>query len=114
MTLHYPGHWKFDGIGVEISNKALSSFTELVLKTAAGPRRREILDEFKSAFGRSGWSSSEDWAETDLCSAMSDASDNAALFIDCLWNGIEAVDSWGVPVPSARTSMISLTSMISP
>ena len=99
MPLEYPGEWKFDGLNERIPGEAISDFHEVILKIASGSSQRwNIIERFKSAFGRSGSSSTESWAESDLYSAMSDYANNAALFVDALWSGIENVEKQvGVP-----------------
>lgn len=92
MPLKYPGEWKFEGPGEEIPIAAVSEFHDVILKIAAGhPERWDILESFKAAFGRSAYSSSESWAESDLYSAMKEHAENAALFLDAIWAGIETV-----------------------
>lgn len=92
MGLEFPGDWKFDGIGETVPVQAVSKFHDLVLLIASGSSDRwEIIETFKAAFGRAGRSSNESWAESDLHGAMRDCADNAAVFVDALWSGIQAV-----------------------
>jgi len=72
----------------------VSDFHELILRIASGSSKCwHIIEKFKSAFGQSDYSSSEDWAESDLYSAMSNYTDNAVLFVDALCSGIENVEN---------------------
>lgn len=101
MTLKYPAEWKFEGIGIEIPPKAESAFFDLIGKIAAGNSNPQaIFETFKSAFGYQSYSSSASWAESDLSRAMSNARENAALFVASLWEGMEDIRRSGIPVPS--------------
>lgn len=64
MALIYPGQWKFEGIGIEISQHTSNEFYELVEKIADG--KKNIVEGFKMAFGGNGESSGYSWALTDM------------------------------------------------
>ena len=99
MSLKYPGEWKFEGIGFSIPIEAVREFQDLIVQIADGSQ--DIIERFKAAFGVDMYSTSYDWAVTDLYEkALTSKSDNAAVFVDTLWKGIETVKSQGVPVPS--------------
>jgi hypothetical protein len=108
MALKFPGNWRFapppDGefINSRIPEPSLQEFIDVVQKVAnQGVRRWDALEIFKGAFGASGRSSNESWAESDLERAMAQAAENAPLFLDQLFNGFERLrvepDGWFVP-----------------
>lgn len=101
MGLRFPGVWRFtpppDGqfINSAIPEPAVWEMKELVLKVAnQGGRRWDVIEHFKKAFGMTSTSSNENWAESDLSSAMQDAAENAPVFIEQLYNGLEQLRSW--------------------
>ena len=100
MGLQYPGDWKFDGIGFGIPPKAISEFTELMVKIADGSQ--SSIESFKRAYGSIGTSSSYSWALSDLETIVQENADNAAVFIDNLWKGIMQAKSEGLQVPSYK------------
>jgi serine/threonine protein kinase len=103
MPLQYPGEWKFDGIGIAMPAGADRDFFELIGRIAAGHTDAQpIFESFKSAFGVQGYSTSASWAESDLSAAMGRSTDNAALYVAALWEGMEDVKRSGVSVPSAQ------------
>ena len=97
MGLEYPGRWKFEGCGIKIPNEASEDFYELVIQIAYG--KQNIVEAFKTAFGDSSESSGYNWALTDLKSLFTKKLDNAALFIDCFWSGVERAKNMEVAVP---------------
>lgn len=102
MSLIYPAAWKFEGIGTPLPDGAISSFQKLVSTISSGdPHPQEVTEAFKSGFGTSSWSSSPDWAESDLYSAMNEAKENPVVFVEAFWTGIENVGKTGRAVPSA-------------
>lgn len=98
MGLQYPGEWKFEGIGFGVTAKVVRECIDLMLLIADGSK--SVVEGFKQAFGSISTSSSFDWAITDLESAVRESADNAALFIDNLWKGIEDAKLEGAKVPS--------------
>jgi hypothetical protein len=82
-----------DGIyrNSEIPEEALSEFDRFIGTVATQGKRWNILEDFKDAFskaaGRSScWSSSENWAESDLSSDMRYAAKNAPLFLEAFYD----------------------------
>ncbi len=92
--LRFNSAWRFDTPG-SIPNEVLRDFSDLIGRIATqGSNRQAILEHFKSSFANSygaasSWSSSESWAESDLDSAMRNASDNAPLFIEAFYDGCD-------------------------
>ena len=101
MGLLYPGQWKFEGSGIEMPQDASDEFYELVEKIADGDKN--IVQAFKSAFGGFGESSGYSWALTDMNALFADKLDNAALFVDCFWNGVKKAKAQGAIVPEENT-----------
>ncbi len=101
MGLEYPGEWKFEGVGFEMPQQASFEFSELVEKIGDG--KQNIVESFKRSFGGSGESSGYSWALTDMNQLFEDKRDNAALFVDCYWNGVKKAKSLGASVPNENT-----------
>ncbi len=107
MGLRFNGQWRFspppDGyyFNSTIPTAAVWEFVELIKKLSnQGDDRWETFEHFKRAFGVSGRSSSEGWAEYDLERAMDQCAENAPAFIEQLFNGLEQlrnVSGWFVP-----------------
>lgn len=80
MPLKFPGKWRFtppadgDFVNSAMPHKATSEFLDLIDKIRTDSSRKGMYEHFKSAFGMSSRSSSEDWALSDLHSAMDCAS----------------------------------------
>lgn len=100
MALQYPAEWKFEGIGFAMPEAAVTEFLELLLSIGEGSQA--VLEEFKIAFGGSAWSSSYDWAVSDLSRLVDSRKPNAALFVDSLWKSIEQANTQQLSVPSAK------------
>jgi hypothetical protein len=98
LGLKYPGEWKFEGVGFGIPDRAVGDFIELITDIADGSQ--SVVEDFKSAFGWTGYSSSYDWAVSDMIRALESKSSNAAAFVDNLWKGIEAAKADDLQVPS--------------
>jgi hypothetical protein len=98
LGLKYPGEWKFEGVGFGIPTPAVNEFIRLIVKIADGSQN--VIEDFKVAFGYSGFSSSYDWAVTDLSTIVESESLNAAVFVDNFWKGIETAKSQDLGVPS--------------
>lgn len=94
--LKFNSAWRFDTPG-SIPNEVVRDFSDLIGRIATqGSNRQAILEHYKSCFANSygaasGWSSSESWAESDLDSAMRNASDNAPLFIEAFYDGCDTL-----------------------
>lgn len=102
--------WRFDSPGA-LPPTAVREFEQLVGKIAAQGKRWAILEHFKRYFaGAAGStasrSSSESWAESDLDRFMSQAAENAPLFIEAFWEGCEALNS-DVDIAVPDTSRIN-------
>jgi hypothetical protein len=97
VGLDYPGEWKFEGIGVHIPNPAVNEFRELIVSIAEGSKG--VIEDFKSAFGGTSFSTSFDWAVADLDNLLSARASNAVDFLDRLWSGIESAEREGLKVP---------------
>ena len=106
MGLNYPGEWKFEGIGFGVPSHAVNDFFGLIVDIAGGSQ--DIIETFKSTFGLAGASSSYTWSEGDLQEAMSDRSENAAVFVDSFWKGVEAVrETVSVPSPTVVNKLLA-------
>lgn len=95
FMLHFDGAWRFDSPG-PIPNGVINGFVELINRIAGQGNRGSILEHFKSYFaGAAGvayfGSSNEGWAASDLDALMSQAGDNAPLFIEAFYNACEAL-----------------------
>ena len=91
------GPWRFDSPGA-MPLEAVREFDTLVGRVAAQGNRWAILEHFKGYFaGAAGAttsrSSSESWAESDLDRLMSQAAENAPLFIEAFYDGCESLRS---------------------
>lgn len=100
MGLQYPGDWKFDGIGFGVPAQVVSELTELMVKIADGSQ--SVIEDFKRAYGSPNTSTSYSWAVSDLVLIVDESADNAAVFIDNLWKGIEQAKTAGLQVPSPK------------
>jgi hypothetical protein len=111
-VLEFEGSWRFspppDGRyhNSTIPDQALADFTGLINRVATQGNRWDILEDFKRAFSRAAGStyvgsSSESWAETDLCSEMSQAARNAPMFLEAFFDVCEGLRERGLGVPDA-------------
>ena len=93
MGLKFPGDWRFtppaDGrfFNKEMPDPAVWDFMDLIEKIRTKHSRWTIFEHFKRAFGGISRSSSEDWAYTDLMTALRHGAENAPLFIECIYDG---------------------------
>lgn len=90
----------------KISEEALSDFYVFIGKVATQGKRWHILEDFKEAFSKAAgrsicWSSSESWAESDLDSVMSEAAENAPLFLEAFYDACMEFQSQGMFAPDA-------------
>jgi hypothetical protein len=99
MGLTYPAEWKFEGVGFPLPQGAMSELLGILFKIDAGSQ--DVVEDFKAAFGGSSWSSSYDWATTDLARIVESSAENAAAFVDSFWKCLERAQTRGLPVPSA-------------
>jgi hypothetical protein len=93
--LRFKAEWRFDSPSA-IPPGVISKFSDLIGKIATQGNRKDILEHFKSYFGRAAGtttnsSSSESWAETDLDSYMRQAAENAPLFIEAFYDACQAL-----------------------
>jgi hypothetical protein len=94
-VLKFNGAWRFNSPG-KIAEGVHDDFFNLVGKIVGqGPRQR-LLEHFKGYFASaagstSSWSSSESWASTDLHRYMSDAAENAPLFIEAFYDACKSL-----------------------
>jgi hypothetical protein len=100
--LKYNGAWRFNSPG-KMPDGVQDDFFNLI---AAQGERQRLLEHFKHYFANaagstSSWSSSESWAITDLHGYMTEAAENAALFIEAFYDaclGLQnAHPSYAVP-----------------
>lgn len=87
--------WRFESPGA-LSSDAVWALDDLVSKIVAQKPGQSLLEHFKKYFtaaygGVSSWSSNESWAQSDLNTAMANASENAALFISAFYDACEAL-----------------------
>ena len=87
-----------------IPPEAIWDFDSLIRKVTTQGNRWDMLEHFKGAFSRAAGqthfrSSSESWAESDLSSAMSQAAENAPLFLEALYDACEELREKGLFAP---------------
>lgn len=100
VPLNYPADWKFTTIGFAVDQQTVEDFIDLIVSTASGDQ--SIVETFKMAFGGTAESSSYEWAVEDLRTLAADKANNAAVFVDDLWSGLERCRAnHNVPVPEA-------------
>jgi hypothetical protein len=102
--LKFNGAWRFDTGPGRIPDGVERDFFELIGKVATQGDRQEILEHFKAYFASAAgttasWSSSASWAETDLQTYMSQAGENAPLFIEAFYDACETLRGKDVAVP---------------
>ncbi len=118
MVLKFNGAWRFsappDGqfANQSIPSAALGEFNDLIAKVATQGDRQETLEHFKGYFctavgSTHVWSSSESWAETDLLEFVSQAAQNAPLFIEAFFGACEAFDRAGPDYFAPDAAMIN-------
>ena len=94
--LEFEGNWRFESPG-PVERKVESAFRQLIDRVCGQGRRKEILEHFKSHFAAAAGvphhrSSDESWASTDLDSVMSEASENAPLFIEAFYKACDELE----------------------
>jgi len=80
-------------------------FNDLISKIATQGSRWDLLEHFKGYFARAVgrtpvWSSSEDWAETDLRYLMRDAAQNTPMFLEAFFEACDDLRKTGIDVPT--------------
>lgn len=91
--LLFEGKWRYDSPGA-IEPQVQNDFRSLIAKICAQGSRKNILEHFKTYFALAAGvshypSSDEGWAFTDLDRLMSEAAENAALFIGAFYDACE-------------------------
>ena len=94
--LEFEGKWRYDSPG-SVELEAVLAFRELIDRICSQGSRKGILEHFKSHFASAvgfphSTSSDESWASTDLDNMMTEASENAPLFIEAFYNACEELD----------------------
>jgi len=89
-----------------IPPEAVREFDSLIGKVATQGDRWDMLEHFKEAFSKAIGqthfrSSSESWAESDLSSVMTQAAENAPLFLEAFYEASEALRERGFFAPDA-------------
>jgi hypothetical protein len=87
-----------------IPPEAIWEFDSLIRKVTTQGDRWDMLEHFKGAFSRAVGqshfrSSSESWAESDLSSVMSQAAENAPLFLEAFYEACEELRQRGLFAP---------------
>jgi hypothetical protein len=104
MSLQFPGSWRFATDTDKLPDEARWAFDDLIGRIALQGSRWTLIEHFKGYFVRAigashVWSSSEDWADTDLRSYMEHAASNAPIFIEAFYNACEDLKAQGLDVP---------------
>lgn len=94
--LKFNGTWRFSSPG-GIPDGVVNDFFDFISRIATQGSRQGILEHFKSYFGNaagmsSSRSSSASWAESDLQTYMSNAAQNAPLFIEAFFDACTALN----------------------
>lgn len=95
--LEFEGKWRFDS-PCRIEPEVVWKFRALIDRISPISGSWKTLEHFKRYFAPAAGasfaqSSSEDWASTDLDNLMSDAADNAALFIEAFYDACEKLQA---------------------
>jgi hypothetical protein len=91
--LNFDGRWRFQSPGTISPDVIEAVIVTIIGKIGTHARRQEVLETFKRRFAQASGktasnSSSESWAETDLRQYMTEAAENAPLFIEALYDGL--------------------------
>lgn len=91
--LNFDKRWRFESPGQFPSDAADEIFEQVLCRVVSHGDRQDILEVFKRRFAQAASmtasrSSSESWALSDLRSYMGHASENAALFVEALYDGL--------------------------
>ena len=94
--LEFDGNWRFESPG-PVEREVESEFRQLIDRICGQGQRKRILEHFKSHFAAAAGvphhtSSDESWASTDLDRVMSEASENAPLFIEAFYNACNELE----------------------
>jgi len=101
--LRFRGAWRFNTPGA-IPPEVSADFADLIGKIATQGDRQTILEHFKAYFASAAgttasWSSSVSWAETDLRTYMTQAEENAPLFVEAFYDACDALGRKDLAVP---------------
>ena len=105
--LEFDGPWRFNSPS-ELPDGAFRELVSFATRIADQGDEWDVLETFKSYFAPAAGetyhrSSSCSWAETDLQRLMSNAAQNAPLFIEAFYEACCAVKEVGVAVPDVAT-----------
>ena len=94
--LEFEGKWRYDSPG-SVETEVFWAFRELIDRICGQGSRKGVLEHFKFHFASAAGvphstSSDEGWASTDLYNVMTEASENAPLFIEAFYNACEELD----------------------
>lgn len=94
--LQFDSRWRFGSPGALPGDVVDEVFEQIIRRVASHGDPQDILELFKRRFGQvtgqPDWrSSNESWAASDLQDYMRRASDNAALFLEALYDGLQDV-----------------------
>ena len=94
--LEFEGKWRYDSPG-SVETEVVWAFRELIDRICGQGSRKAVLEHFKSHFASAAGvphatSSDEGWASTDLYNVMTEASENAPMFIEAFYNACEELD----------------------
>lgn len=95
--LKFSGEWRYDSPGA-VPSGVDDEFRLLIEKICVQGPRKLILEHFKRHFASAAGvehhdSSDVGWASTDLERVMSEAAENAPLFIEAFYDACEALES---------------------
>jgi hypothetical protein len=103
MGLHFPGDWKFEESDTmpKVPEAISTRFWKILIDIADSAQQpRTVVEGFKQRFGLSTMSTSLDWAQTDLGTAMTRRAEHAVNFIESFWSALEDARSQSLATPS--------------
>lgn len=103
--LEFPAEWRFEADGMAMPDGLVEALNQRVIRKVASASSQPyaVVEAMKRRFGSDSSSSSLEWAYSDLRTLMVDFEDNAAMFVEALWLGLEDARTLGAPVPPAET-----------
>ena len=95
--LEFSGKWRYDSPGA-VPSGVEEEFRQLIEKICVQGPRKLILEHFKQHFASAAGvqhhdSSNVSWASTDLERVMSEAAENAPLFVEAFYDACEVLES---------------------
>lgn len=103
MGLKLQNEWRFDPDAPPMPQRAVGAFIQVFDKIAASAEHpKGVFETVKSRFGNPGNSSTESFAQSDMCDAMQSFANNAALFIDSAWTALEEFKGDGLGTPTVE------------